>query len=420
MAVLARTRSTWKALPRSVRRSVWSLLSVLNGRWPRRYNRVLQVPSFFWAWITTEAAFPLLLLHLWRAWRGRRSVASPLLRELSSAADLATAVGLGAFIAEGAQADDQFTAALAPYLGDDELAARPPAVRAGAWIPLLYGGRRRRHRIRNIVFHEHGERVRLKLDVYQPVEPWDATGARRPALVQIHGGAWLVGDKREQGIPLLNHMAANGWVCFNVNYRLSPKARAPEHLVDCKRAIAWIREHADEYGVDPDFICVTGGSAGGHLAAMVALTGADHSFQPGFEEADCSVQGAIPFYGVYDLVDEEGLMIPGFRELLVEPILFGAKFAADGAPFRSYSPISRVVPDAPPMMIVHGSRDALVPVESARRFAHLMSEVSEHAVVYVELYGAQHAFDVFPSPRTVRTIEYCQQFLDAVHRGAIK
>lgn len=420
---MARTegiRSGWRALPRSSRRAVWSALGVANGRAPRRYNRLLQVPSFFWAWFTTELAFPLLLVHLWRAVRGRRSIRSLFLREATTALDLATAVGLGAFIAEGVQADDQFTSALAPYLGDEDLAARPRSVRAGAWIPLLYGGRKRRLRTRNIVFSPEGEKVRLKLDVYQPTTPWDGEGPRRPAIVQIHGGAWLIGDKREQGIPLLNHMAANGWVGFNVNYRLSPRAKAPDHLIDCKRAIAWIREHADEYGVDPDFICVTGGSAGGHLAAMVALTGEDHTFQPGFEDADCSVQAAIPFYGVYDLADDEGLMIPGFREMLLEPIVFGTKFASAGEAFRSYSPIARVVPEAPPMMIVHGSRDALVPVETARRFARKMSDVSDHAVVYVELYGAQHAFDIFPSPRTVRTVEYCQQFLDAVHRGVIK
>jgi acetyl esterase/lipase len=380
---------------------------------------VFQVPSFFWAWITTEAAFPLLLLHLWRAVRDARRSRSVGLAGVTAATDLATAVGLVSFIAEGVRADEQFTAALAPYLGESDLAERPSSVRAGAWLPLLYGGRRRRLRQRNVVFTPEGYTRRLRLDVYQPTVPWNGA-ERRPALVQIHGGAWLIGDKREQGIPLLNHMAANGWVGFNVNYRLSPRAKAPDHLVDCKMAIAWIRDHADEFGVDPDFICVTGGSAGGHLAALVALTAGDERFQPGFEDRDCSVQAAIPFYGVYDMVDAEGLMVPGFREMLVEPIVFGSKLAADPAPFEAYSPIYRVRPDAPPTMIVHGSRDALVPVESARAFARRLADTSERAVVYVELQGAQHAFDIFPSPRTVRTIEYSQQFLEGVRRGAIK
>ena len=106
---------------------------------------------------------------------------------------------------------------------------------------------------------------------------------RRPTLLQIHGGAWIVGSKNEQGIPLMLHLAARGWVCVSANYRLSPRATFPDHLVDVKRAIAWIREHGAEYGANPDFLVVTGGSAGGHLAALVALTANDPEYQPGFE-----------------------------------------------------------------------------------------------------------------------------------------
>ena len=112
-----------------------------------------------------------------------------------------------------------------------------------------------------------------------------------PAILQIHGGGWVIGDKREQGIPLLGHLAANGWVGFNANYRLSPGATFPDHLVDCKRAMAWFREHADEHGGDPDFLCVTGGSAGGHLTALVALTANDPRYQPGFEDVDTTRAG---------------------------------------------------------------------------------------------------------------------------------
>ena len=96
------------------------------------------------------------------------------------------------------------------------------------------------------------------------------------------------------------HLAAEGWVCVAANYRLSPRAVFPDHLVDCKQALAWIREHIAEYGGDPDLICVTGGSAGGHLAAMAALTANEPQYQPGFESADTSVAACVPFYGVYD------------------------------------------------------------------------------------------------------------------------
>ena len=127
---------------------------------------------------------------------------------------------------------------------------------------------------------------------------------------------WVIGSKNEQGIPLLNHLAHNGWVGFNVNYQLSPRVKAPDHLIDCKRALAWIREHADEYGVDPDFIVVTGGSAGGHLCALMALTANDPEYQPGFDDADTSlVQAAVPFYGVYDMLDRDSHQLDTLREV---------------------------------------------------------------------------------------------------------
>jgi acetyl esterase/lipase len=408
----------WKARPRYERQGAWGLLAAANGRWPARYNRVLQIPSFFLSWFATELAFPWLLVNLGRTARAvRRGDAATPAGKAAVAAHVVTAGAAVGFIVEGRRTDEQFAAALAPWLTREELEDRPQSVRLGAWLPLLYGGRKRRKRTRNIAFTP-ADGPRVALDVYQPIEALEP-GAKRPALVQIHGGAWILGDKREQGIPLLNHMAANGWVGFNVNYRLAPRAKAPGQLIDCKRAIAWIREHADEYGVDPDFICVTGGSAGGHLAALVALTANDPQFQPGFEDADTTVQGAVPFYGAYDMADTS-LMVNGYREIFLEPYVFGSKYSAGAEPFEAYSPIHHVRPDAPPMMMIHGTRDALIPIEAARPFAAKLGEVSESAVVWVELDGAQHAFDIFPSPRCVRAIEYVERFLEGVRRGAIK
>ncbi len=99
---------------------------------------------------------------------------------------------------------------------------------------------------------------RLHLDVYRPRE----AGGGRPVLIQVHGGGWVIGKKDEQGLPLMTHLAARGWVCVAPNYPLSPKATWPEHLVALKQALAWTREHIAEYGGDPSFIAVTGGSAG--------------------------------------------------------------------------------------------------------------------------------------------------------------
>jgi acetyl esterase/lipase len=244
--------------------------------------------------------------------------------------------------------------------------------------------------------------------VYMPREPADAP---RPALVEVHGGAWVIGSRREQGIPLLTHLAANGWVGFNVDYRLSPRATWPDHIVDVKRAIAWVREHADDYGVDPEFVAMTGGSAGGHLSALAGLTANDPAFQPGFEDRDTSVAACVPFYGVYDFVDEDGLHLPLVHRVL-ERLVFKGR---DPELYRAASPIHRIHPDAPPFFVIHGERDSLIDVEEARRFAARLREVSNEDVIYAEMRGGQHAFDLVPSWRTVPVVEAVERFLATVH-----
>jgi acetyl esterase/lipase len=185
---------------------------------------------------------------------------------------------------------------------DDERRSRFPR-RELLLPPLMLWPRDVRH-VRGVEYARDGDRP-LLLDVYLPEEP---AGERpRPAIVQVHGGGWIAGSRSEQGIPLLNHLARHGWAGFNIDYRLSPRATFPDHLVDVKRAIAWVREHAAEYGADPELVCPTGGSAGGHLCALAALTDDDPAYQPGFEDADTSVAAAVPFYGIYDLTDADGV-----------------------------------------------------------------------------------------------------------------
>jgi acetyl esterase/lipase len=264
--------------------------------------------------------------------------------------------------------------------------------------------------IRNVDYREVAGK-QLRLDVAMPEE----NGTNRPAIMQIHGGAWIIGDKREQGWPLIGHLAANGWVCFNVNYRLSPAATWPDHLVDLKYALKWIREHADEYGIDPSFVAVTGGSAGGHLTAMMALTANDPEYQPGFELADTTVQAAVPVYAVYDLTNRLGTMLETFRGQMLEPMIMKAFFDKEPEKFHRASPLDRVHADAPPFLIVHGDRDTLAPVEDAQLFVKTLRETSRSEVMYTELRGAQHAFDIFASPRTARMLDGTLRFLTAMH-----
>ena len=94
---------------------------------------------------------------------------------------------------------------------------------------------------------------------------------------------------------------------MTANYALSPKATFPDHLIDVKRALAWVKEHIAEYGGDPGYVVISGGSAGGHLSSLAALTPNRPEYQPGFEAVDTTVQACVPFYGVYDFTNRDGI-----------------------------------------------------------------------------------------------------------------
>ena len=235
-------------------------------------------------------------------------------------------------------------------------------------------------------------------------------------LLQIHGGGWMMGNKHEQALPLLYHLAARGWVIVTPNYGLSPNARFPAHLVDCKRALAWVRRHIADYGGDPAFVAVTGGSAGGHLAALVALTANDPRLQPGFEEVDTRVAAAVPFYGVYDFLDRQGHKGDGAAMVRwLEQTVMPGPASKDPALWDLASPIALLRPDAPPFFVLHGTHDSLASVEDARHFAAQLRAVSRQPVVYAELPGAQHAWDVFRSVRAMESVQAVTRFLEWVH-----
>lgn len=144
---------------------------------------------------------------------------------------------------------------------------------------------------------------------------------KAPVLVQVPGGAWVIGMRRPQAYPLMSHLAARGWVCVSIGYRVSPRHTWPDHIVDVKRALAWVKQHIAEYGGDPDFIAITGGSAGGHLSSLAALTPNDPQFQPGFEDVDTRVQAAVPFYGIYDFTRFDKSLHPMMPGLLIKSII---------------------------------------------------------------------------------------------------
>lgn len=196
-----------------------------------------------------------------------------------------------------------------------------------------------------------------------------------PTLVYLHGGGFVSGRKNREARPLLYRLASQGWVCVSANYRLSPEVSFPDHLIDVKRVIAWVRRHGPKYGADTSVLFLAGSSAGGHLASMAALTPADRAFQPGFEAADTSVTAAICLYGCY-----------------------GPVATSQGA---ASSPQSYLRSDAPPFFVAQGDRASFTPefVDQARQFVQRLRQVSSNPVVYAELPGGQHSFDLFHSVR---------------------
>jgi acetyl esterase/lipase len=258
---------------------------------------------------------------------------------------------------------------------DDRSARRRLATRAVVW-PLPFRARGVQ-RIANVSYGPAGRRNRL--DLYRRRE----CPAGAPVLIHFHGGHFRAGGKSREARALFHRYASQGWVCISADYRLRRPGRFPASLIDAKQVIAWVRRHAAEYGLDPSLLVVAGSSAGAHLASMAALTPNDPVFQPGFEEADTSISAAVCLYGFY-----------GSRERAGQP---------------PSSPRAYLRRDAPPFFVAHGDNDTFTPAMEAVRFVDALRGVSMNPVVYAQLPGAQHSFDLLHSVR----FEYVMDGIEA-------
>jgi acetyl esterase/lipase len=234
-----------------------------------------------------------------------------------------------------------------------------------------------------------------------------------PVLIQVPGGCWALNDRRGQAYPLMCRMVELGWICVSINYRRSPANPWPAHIIDVKRAIAWVREHIAEYGGEPDFIAITGGSAGGQLSALAALTPNDPRWQPGFENADTSVEAAVPAYGIYDLARTDRLhkLLQPFLECFV----LQTRYRDNPALFEAASPIYRVHRDAPPFFVLSGACDAMVPRVQAQAFCAALRQVGAATVAHAELPNASHAFDLLATVRCQLVAQAVADFLGIVY-----
>ncbi len=220
---------------------------------------------------------------------------------------------------------------------------------------------------------------RQKLDLYLPAKP------AGPVIVYIHGGAWRSGSKDK---PLGLELLAKGYTVASIAYRFSQDAIFPAQIQDCKSAIRWIRAHADEFGYDPRRIGVIGQSAGGHLVALLAVTGTSRDFDAG-EHLDQSsaVQCGVDFFGPTDF--------PGWKPPSAIPLiqrsgsdscleqLFGGPLDDKLELAKSASPVSWVSKDAAPLFIIHGTKDPLVGLEQSQVFAEKLTAAGAEATLTV-------------------------------------
>ncbi len=379
----------------------------MPGRWAG-------IPAFALGWPVSELAPHLLgtsLLDTAAELTVRRRKSAPSTTGLVAAA--AAAGLLGYAIARSRRLGTELDEALRESIGEDYLTALDLPGPVDLRLPrgsIARPFRFRQHDvevIRNVPYTEGGRRAHL--DIYKPRDR-DLTDA--PVLIQIHGGGWTIGTKEEQGLILMNRMAQRGWICIAANYRLAPKHRFPTQIVDVKRAIAWVHENIAQYGGDPSYVAITGGSAGGHLAALAALTPGLPDYQPGFEEADTSISACVPFYGIYDLAGlTETRAAVDMRDRFFAPWVFNMDPQTDLDEFVRASPLAHVDENAPDFFVIHGRNDTLAPVAQARALVAALRDRSKATVTYAEVPGAQHAFDVFSSIRSQHTIGAVQRWL---------
>lgn len=225
----------------------------------------------------------------------------------------------------------------------------------------------------------------LMLDLYSPIKQTKPA----PGLIFIHGGAWKGGNK-DMYRPYAVRYAQRGYVVVSISYRLSKEAPFPAAVEDAKCAVRWMRANADKYKVDPNHICVLGGSAGGHLATMVGYScdQKDLEGSGGWPGISSRVQAVVDIYGPCDLT------IPKLRDAdSVRQFLAGKTF--DEAPelYKKASPLFYLSKDDPPTLILHGTLDSLVPIAQSDALAERLKQTGVPCT-YDRLEGWPHVMDL--------------------------
>ncbi len=233
----------------------------------------------------------------------------------------------------------------------------------------------------------------LKLDFAKPVL---CREQRVPLAVYIHGGGWKTGSKAgglyRQDARLFYQL---GFAVASLDYRLSPEYHFPAQIWDCKQAMRFLRSHADALGIDPDRIAVFGGSAGGHLVALLGTSGDEAGLEgPGLEGVSSRVQAVVDFFGPADLRIMAGGVNQAGIQTLADFLGCDPRICLETA--ATASPVTHVSPDDPPIMMIHGDRDVVVPYSQSEILAEALRLAGNDGAL-IKVLNAGHGFAPTPS-----------------------
>jgi acetyl esterase/lipase len=248
----------------------------------------------------------------------------------------------------------------------------------------------------DLAYVDHGHE-RNRLDLYLP----EKADGRLPLIVWIHGGGWQAGSK--DGCPAMSFVA-KGYAVASINYRLSQHAVFPAQIEDCKAAIRWLRANAAKYHIDPEQVGVWGASAGGHLVALLGTTAGAKELEGKGGNANQSsrVQCVVDFFGPTDFVHWD----PDFNKAVYTMItnLLGGKANENAAKARAASPLFYADKDSAPLLIVHGDKDPLVPLNQSEALVEAMKKSGVEAKLVVIKNGG-HGGPGFDTPENRKLIE---------------
>lgn len=285
--------------------------------------------------------------------------------------------------------------------GQSEVSSYPPVLTS----PVQPGAE-----VRDLVYCTN--QVALKMDLYYPVSgkaPW-------PAILFVHGGAWVGGDKSIEYVSEeVDALRAAGYIVVAVDYRLAPDYAFPAMIVDLKCSVRFLRAHAEELQLDPENIGAWGNSAGGHLVSLLGLADKSAGWDRGeYEEQSSEIQAVVDMFGVTDMLrfpDED-------RVHEMATILFGG-VEPDRKMLAYASPISYISVGDPPFLIVHGKQDDVIPVSQALLLHQrlVFTGVPTHLTLIANAGHGLKAVGGRPKPARTQIIGSMVEFFDRYLNG---